>query len=324
MIKYFCVALFAVINLAYASNFTVDDSYTINQRYVKNHLKYPQLKRPSLTFSTQVQVDFNLAYSTAAGRELNLDIFRPNTTTLAKATVILVHGGGWRSGAKSHMYALANQLAHKGYVAIPVEYRLSIESLYPTGLTDINNAIVWLKKHANKYGINADNIFIAGGSSGGHMAALIAYSANTPLYKKPTMDTRVSGVIVLDGVLDFTSELALKFENKKGNNSAAALWLGGRYEAYPKRWQEASPVYYIDQQAPPLLYVSSGNPRFQAGLAQVRQKLTQFNITVQYHQFDNVPHTFWLFEPWLSSTVTYIDDFIHEQHSEPFNEQHSE
>lgn len=307
----------ALYNSAHATTFEVDDSYTINQRYLKNHKKYPQLQRPTLSFSTEILVDFNLAYAVDNGRELNLDIFRPNSTTPAKATIVLIHGGGWRSGSKSHMYALANKLAQKGYVAIAVEYRLSIEAAYPAGLKDVNKAIVWLKQHAQEYGINANNMFIAGGSSGGHMAALIAYSADTQLFKTANMNTKVSGAIVLDGVLDFTSEMGLKFENKKGNKSAAALWLGGRYEDIPERWQEASAVYYINAKSPPLLFVSSGNLRFQAGLPLARQKLAQFHIPVQYYQFDAVPHTFWLFDPWLSNTVSYIDQFITSTISSP-------
>jgi len=320
--------------LGHATSFSVDDSYTVNQRLLKNQPKYPQLQRPSLSFSSNIEVDFNLAYVNAnssntkksTNRELNLDIFRPSATdkltpVTLRPTVLLIHGGGWRSGSKTHMYALANKLAHQGYVAVPIEYRLSIEAAYPAGLQDINHAINWLIKNAQTYGIDTDNIFIAGGSSGGHMAALVGYSAGSELFKpehllvaniKPIKFVP-AGVIVLDGVLDFTSKMGLKYENRKGEKSAAALWLGGTYQQIPKIWAQASPANYINSQSPPLLYISSGNLRFQAGLEQVKAKMSHFNIPLAYHQFDHVPHTFWLFDPWLSKSTQLIDEFINTQ-----------
>ena len=52
-------------------------------------------------------------------------------------------------------------------------------------------------------------------------------------------DTSVNALVDLDGVLDFTTPLALQFENARGSQSAAALWLGGSWEQAPGLWREA-------------------------------------------------------------------------------------
>ncbi len=63
------------------------------------------------------------------------------------------------------------------------------------------------------------------------MAALLAYAADRTLFKsRPGDDTRVNALIDLDGVLDFTTPLALQYENAAGTirrqrpSGSAAPW----------------------------------------------------------------------------------------------------
>ncbi|WAC48397.1 alpha/beta hydrolase [Asticcacaulis sp. SL142] len=292
----------------------VDDSYTISQRYERYKNEFAGITWPVSTFQTGQQVLFDRRYKSVGARELHIDVFLPAPEVKTGKGIVLVHGGGWRSGGKSHFYGLANRLAQKGYAVFLPEFRLSPEAPYPAGLMDVNDALVWVKSQADTFGIDRDKLAIGGASSGGQMAALLAYTADKPLFKTtPGDDTRVSALIDIDGVLDFTTPLALQFENAAGKSSAAGLWLGGAMEDVPDRWREASAAQHAGPQSPPTLVISSGIPRFTAGREIVEAKLKAQAVKYRYTAFENAPHDIWLFDPWFGQIVDQIDSFLTEQ-----------
>lgn len=290
----------------------IDDSYTVTERYVRNKKTHPEITWPTLTFEQGQQFMSDLRYRQIGDRDLHLDAFLPASQKANRKAIILVHGGGWRSGNKSHFYPMANKLAQLGYVVILPEYRLSAEAPYPAGLSDINHAIMWVKNQALELNIDAKHLVLGGGSSGGQMAALVGATADQTLFKDDLVgrDTKVAAIIDLDGVLDFTSALGLEYENRKGDSSAAALWLGGAYEKMPERWKEASAASHISKNTPPMLVISSGQLRFTAGKEKVFAQLEQLGIQHQYFEFKDLFHTYWLFDPYLSQTVAKIDSFL--------------
>ena len=295
-----------------AKDYPVDDSYSISQRFYAYRDEHPELKEPVLSFTEGQQVLFDRRYKVADDRELHLDVFLPSADKANDQAIMFIHGGGWRSGNKSHFYPLANLLAQQGYVVITPEYRLSMEAQYPAGLEDINDALAFAKEHAAAWGFNPTRIALGGGSSGGHMAGLIGNTANTTLFKgEHSADAvRVNAVVDLDGVLDFTHPLALASENKRKDKSAAGMWFGGAYETLPERWAEASTAKHIDAHSPPMLIISSGQMRFTAGKDEVLSKLSSHGIVSKYYQYDNNIHTFWLFEPYLTETAERIHTFL--------------
>lgn len=290
---------------------SVDDSYTISQRWAGYKDKYPGIAWPAQTFQAGQQVLFDRRYKTIGPRELRIDVFLPAPTTARHQGIVLVHGGAWRSGSKSHFYALANLLAQRGYAVFLPEYRLAPEARYPAGLIDVNDAIVWIKGHADEFGIPKDKLALGGASSGGQMAALLAFSAGEPRFKSNAADdTSVDALVDLDGVLDFTTPMALKYENAAGAKSPAAQWLGGSYEQSPRLWTEASAVTHITDKAPPTLVISSGLVRFTAGSDTVEAALKRAGIRYEFFAFHDAPHDIWLFDPWLGQIADRVDAFL--------------
>ena len=289
----------------------VDDSYTVSQRYYAYREQYPQIQWPTLRFQAGQQVLFDRLYKKVGERELHVDVFLPDPARATHHAIVLVHGGGWRSGNKSNFYAMANLLAQRGHAVFLPEFRLSPEAPYPAGLVDINDAIVWTKAQAAVFAIDPAQVVLGGESSGGHMAALLAYTADLDLYKAHAGDdTHVSALIDLDGVLDLASPLALKYENAAGSTSPAALWLGGSMEQAPGRWREASAARHVGPHSPPTLVIGSGEPRFTAGIDEVLPVLRSHGIRNQYAGFEGTPHAFWLFDPWVNQVVDRIDAFL--------------
>lgn len=286
----------------------VDDSYTIGQRFENYRDKYPGIAWPAVTFKEGQSILFDRPYKNSGARDLHIDIFRP-ASAAKRQGILLVHGGGWSAGNKSHFYALANLLAQRGYTVFLPEFRLSPEARYPAGMIDIGDALAWARAHAAEFGLDPQRIAVGGASSGGQMAALLAYAGPSGTFG-PGADRRANALIDLDGVLDFTTPGALKFENARGDQSAAGRWLGGAYETVRATWRAASAATHVGKGSPPTLIVSSGIPRFTEGKDAVIAALKHNGIPHRFYAFQNAPHDFWLFEPWLPQVVTQIDDFL--------------
>jgi len=257
----------------------------------------------------------DLVYRQLGERQLTLDIVTPEMPTGKSPAVIMIHGGGWRTGNKNLQLPLAQALAGKGVVGVTVEYRLSREALYPAGIHDIQAAIRWVKSHAEEYNIDANKIAILGASSGAQMVTLVG---NIGRFKRfagePTtvngVDSRVQAIINVDGVVDLVSPEARQFEDKPGKLSYAALWLGGRFADLPNLWREVSPLTYAGPESPPTLFINSAQPRFHVGRDEYVAILDQHNIYSDIHTLPDTPHAFWLFHPWFDTELQQIQQFL--------------
>ena len=292
-----------------------DTYYTISSVFNKLKVDYPFINTVSSILPEGVSVEKDLVYISYGKRKLHLDLFYPKNSTASKPAVILIHGGGWRSGDKSLLIPMAQQFAVKGYVIAAVEYRLSPEAKYPAAVYDLKAAIRWMRANAAHYHVDPNKIAILGCSSGGQLAALVGTTNGVSKFsgvsQQQTESSNVQAIIDIDGVLDFTSEEARKYEDDPTKNpSSAGAWFGGRYDEKPNVWKEASPLYYANEKTPSILFINSSIPRFHVGRDEMIEKLKQFNIYYEVHTIPDTPHSFWLFHPWFEETLQYAADFL--------------
>jgi pectinesterase len=151
-----------------------DTSYSIQSAYNGTIKTNPEAKIVGeITFSNLVE-EKNINYCKIGDRKLSMDVFYAKGKASSKRTaIIIIHGGGWRSGNRTLHYPLAQRLAKLGYVCFTPEYRLSTQALYPAGVYDVKAAIRWVRKNAAKYNLNEDRIVVAGHSAGGELAAMM-------------------------------------------------------------------------------------------------------------------------------------------------------
>lgn len=292
--------------------------FTIARSYQKNRNKYPFISPIQRQATGNFIAHEGLSYRRVEQRQLRLDLYQPTDNTKAHPLVLLIHGGGWRSGDRSHQVPMAQALAAAGFVAVAVEYRLSREALYPAAIDDLQQAIKWLRQRHQQYAINPDKLAVLGASSGAHLAALLGSTAH--LANFAGLDNQagaIQAIINLDGVVELTSPYARRFEDKPNKVSYMALWLGGRYQELPKLWQEVSPLEYTGPQTPPTLFVNSSNARFHAGRDDFVAMLKKNNIYSEVHTLPETPHPYWLFHPWFDNTrelvVRFLNRVFHQQ-----------
>src|SRR6188768_4099843 len=126
-----------------------DTSYSLYSAYAGTVKSNPEAKFVDELYFSNLVEENNINYCKVGDRKLLMDVFYAKWKASSKRTaVIIIHGGGWRSGDRSLHYPLAQRLAKLGYVCFTPEYRLSTEALYPAGMYDIKTAIRWVRKNA--------------------------------------------------------------------------------------------------------------------------------------------------------------------------------
>ena len=303
---FFLIGMLCLNYMYSQAQFTLDTSYTVYSAYQKEIKKFPFIKIVKPQEFNNVIESKEIIYKEIGERKLHLDAFL-NTSEGMNPAVILLHGGGWKSGNKSHMEPLAKSIASKGYSCFSIEYRLSPEAKFPAGIIDVKNAIQFIKDNAVQFKIDTSKVAILGCSSGGQMAALVGATNNNSKFQNLNENYKssstVQAVINLDGILAFKHP-----ESKEGE--VAGLWLGGTYEEVPEKWEEASALFHTNQYSPPILFINSQFERFHAGRDDMIQLLNLYGIYNQVETIENSPHTFWLFHPWYNKTVEYIVEFL--------------
>jgi acetyl esterase/lipase len=291
-----------------------DTSFTTYSDYHKNLKKYPDIKIVRDSLPANVSQKRDIAYANTGTRNLLLDAFYPKKKPAALLpTILIIHGGGWRSGNRSQHIPLAERLASLGYVCFTAEYRLSTEALYPAPVYDLKAAIRWMRANAKQYHIDADKITILGFSAGGELAAFIGSTNLDPKFEgtesNNSYSSKVNAVVDIDGTLSFVHPESGEGDDSK-SISAATYWFGYPKKDKPELWQDASPLAHVGKTTPPFLFINSSLDRMHAGRTDFIKVLDESHTYSEVHAFPNSPHTFCLYEPWFTPTVKYIDDFL--------------
>jgi len=282
-----------------------DTSFSVASAFAKEVKRRPHISVAGIT-TDGVRLEKGLVFRNVGNRALKTDVFSPTTKATKHSAVLLVFGGGWKSGDRTHNYAMASWLAAHGYVAVTADYRLTPEAPYPAAVHDLKAAVRWMRASAKKLRIDTARIAVLGCSAGGQLAALIGATNGDALFEEISSkgpSSRVQAVVDIDGVLAFHHP-----ESSEG--TAAAEWLGGTYAQHPQTWDEASALTHIDADAPPFLFLASSSPRFQAGRGDVVRKLDSLGIYSDVHVYEDTPHTFWFFNPWFEPMMQRILSFL--------------
>lgn len=295
-----------------------DSTFTPYLAWIKIRKEFPLAKIVEANVPAGVKAEYGVVYTTLpetpfGRRDLHLDLFRPEKKGKYPA-LLLIHGGGWRSGDRTMENPMAQQIASHGYVTATAEYRLSPEALYPAAVHDLKAAIRFLRAHAKQYQIDANRIAVSGTSAGGQLAALLGVTSGMAKFECNEgwngYSSGIQAVLDIDGVLDFRDPNESAKDLDPAKPSAGAYWFGGSFQKIPEKWIEASPIEYAGENSPPMLFVNSALPRFHAGRDSVISILNMYHVYTEVHTIPNTPHPFWLFEPWFPSTVGYMVAFL--------------
>jgi acetyl esterase/lipase len=274
---------------------------------------FPTSEKPALTDVYPARVTkwaggvtslADVTYASLPGfRPMVVDIYMPPKKGGPKPLILYIHGGGWIAGHTRHSGALSNfpavlaQLASEGFVVASLEYRLSGEAPFPAQLQDARAALRYLKANAGTYGLDAAKVGVWGGSAGGHLTALTAFSCDdTSLDPAPAPagSECVQSAVTWYGVFDFAPLLKRSIET--GGLGAAENKLLGCAPAScaEDKVKAVSPASYIDAKDPPILLIH-GEKDMVVDVSQSRNVEVQLNaagVAVESIYIPDVDHSF--------------------------------
>ncbi len=252
-----------------------------------------------------------VVFNQVDGQELRLDVYLPALgATSMRPAVIVVHGGGWDSGAKSDFPQWNYWLAQQGYAVFDIEYRLRPQPNWQSATGDVKCAVGWVKRNAAQYGVDARRVALLGRSAGGHLALLAGYT--TQINELPAScgneeDTSVRAVIAFyaptDMIWDYENPANQRVIDGPG---AISNFVGGTPETNAAAYIMASPVHQVNAQTPPTLLLQSGTDQLvlPENVARLRQSLQAARVPHRAVIIPYAQHGFdYNFNGWGSQIV---------------------
>jgi acetyl esterase/lipase len=274
----------------------------------------------------------NVVFATVPGtdRALLCDLWQPPAHVPPSGlAVVYLHGSAWCMLDKDvGTRPLFRHLTAQGHVIVDVAHRLYPETDLPGMLADTKRALAWVQRHAADLQIQPDRIVVAGGSSGGHLALLAAYTSDDPALTPAELassDQQVCAVVSLYGQADLEAHYDHTGQHKSCRPEdpqpdwdappppwarrlfgpevgrlklvpASRLdWLvGGTPSQLPDRYAQLSPLHRVHPGCPPSLLLHGEHDEMApvAAMRDLQRRLERVGVPVTGVYLPHTDHAF--------------------------------
>ncbi|WP_159520014.1 alpha/beta hydrolase [Sunxiuqinia indica] len=164
-------------------------------------------------------------YAQKDGEELDLDIYTPAfDSELERPVIIYVHGGGFSGGTRNgkNTIAFCKRIAERGFVVVSMSYRLTRKgtetafgcdcpaneklSTIASAVEDVQDATFFLIQNRETFGIDPQNIILAGSSAGAETVLATAYEPPY-CYGLDSGPVSYAGVVSMAGAIADTARI---------------------------------------------------------------------------------------------------------------------
>lgn len=195
--------------------------------------------------------------------DARLDVFFPAGADTLLPVVVWVHGGGFVSGSRDHVANYLKILAARGYTTVAVDYTLAPGGRYPLPVAQVNAALLYLEKNADRLHADPARVILAGDSAGAQIAAQLALIIGDPSYAAgvgiaPSIPrSRLRGVVLFCGIYDVG---LLDLSGSFGGFLRTVIWsyFGMKHLDDDPRLDAFSVARHVTAAFPPA-FVSAGN-----------------------------------------------------------------
>jgi acetyl esterase/lipase len=125
-----------------------------------------------------VRVEPDVVYGHKDGLALTMDVVKPAKAN--GAGIIWIQSGGWYSNwVDSKVWpTMAKPFLDKGYTVFIVRHGSAPKYAVPEAVADMRRSVRFLHMEAKKLGIDPERLGAIGGSAGGHLALMLATTAD--------------------------------------------------------------------------------------------------------------------------------------------------
>lgn len=235
-----------------------------------------------------------------------LDIVRPAEAPSTARVLVYVHGGGWKGGDPQRQARdLYHALALDGWVVLAIRYPFAPAVSVEQQIATVQSAVRWARTGLAEHGTTASAVALAGGSAGGHLAAMAALTASD--------GEAVAACVGIYGIYD----LANRNRTRAHWGMIAADVVRQTVAEAPGRYRALSPLDNIHADSPPMLLVHGSRDtlvpiaeahQFAAALAAAGRPVDLVEVDGAEHAFDALGAirsrtSAALIRDWLGTTV---------------------
>lgn len=260
----------------------------------------------------------DIPYVSRESGDLYLQILTPTSASQTpKPCIVYIQGSAWM---KQDVYRNIPQLANfaaRGYVIAIVEYRHSGIASFPAQLLDAKTAIRFMRKNAEKYGVDVNNLFIWGDSSGGHTSLFAGITIGDKEFT-PTdygdISDEINGIIAYYPPTDLSvmKDVPSGLDHNSPKSPEGILIGGKKISENMQAARNASPLYYVKTEKPIApIFIAHGTmdktvPFSQSDL--MAAKLEQCDKVYEYYALKGADHGSWEF--WTPQMFDKVETFI--------------
>lgn len=206
----------------------------------------------SAAFTCRAELRQDIEYSHPGRDSLLMDAYTPDGPGPFPA-IILVHGGGWvRGNRRTDVAPLFKPLEKAGFAWFSISYRLAGEDkgiasllFMKNAMSDVQQAVVYVKAHAGEFRIDPDRIALVGESAGAQLAAMAAL--------KPGPAGPVRAVVAFYGPSDLVA--LAQDSNQIPDSLKEQIRTSGFADIMNAGLKQVSPLYYVQKDMPPFLLI---------------------------------------------------------------------
>ena len=220
-----------------------------------------------------------------------IELFQPKVSNPQKTAVIICPGGSYGSLSYTNEGILIAEAFNKiGVSAFILKYRLPDarimhnKSIGP--LQDVLQAIKVIRMRAAEWGINPDNVGVAGFSAGGHLASSAGTHFKDPVIEnKENINLRPAFLVLVYPVISMKDSLT----HKKSRNNLLGLNPG------PEMIEYFSNEMQVSADTPPTMLLHAQDDKVVSVLNSIRfyEALLNKNIKAEMHLFYIGNHGLW-------------------------------
>lgn len=223
--------------------------------------------------------------------------------------ILFIPGSAWHKQEMHNNVPDYAKLAELGFVVAAMEYRESDLERFPAQVEDVGNALDFLPTLAEQFHIDMDKIFLAGNSSGAHIAMMATLLDCHHLCRKLP---NIRGVIGLCGSYDILICADEPLPPWMKVRPSTVLLGVNQIEGNEEVARKASCVTYVteDVSLPPILLMHSQDDPVVSvdNTRKLYERLIQTQHPVTYYELEGDAHCGYTY--WSIPVLSKIAEFI--------------
>lgn len=221
--------------------------------------------------------------------------------------LMYLHGGGYAAGGLYSHGALASRLSKAtGCSVLMVDYRLTPEHSFPAPVEDATTAFKWMLQNGPKGASPARKTFISGDSAGGGLTLA------TMMWLRDNGETLPTAAIPISAWADLshsgeTMKTRAEIDPIAGGDAMQALVDIYLLDKAPKDVPLGSPFHGDFSGLPPILFHVGDAETLLDDSRRCHQKAKAAGVQSEIEVWDDMPHVWHLFAPYLPQATQAIE-----------------